>query len=80
MKRHENTIFDFTEDEDDKLLTTTHGGQIIKTSSIAIHCTNNGYDGFRVYITMGQARNLMGKLQESIINLEVHEKTQRKED
>lgn len=77
MKRHENTVFDFTADKDDQLLTTSHAGN---TSSIAIHCSgDSGYSAFTIYITKGQAYNLIDKLQKAIINIEVYQKTHNKE-
>ncbi len=69
MKRHEATIFDFTKDSDNMLLMTSHEGL---SGKISIHCTDNGYNGFTMYITKGQAKDLIGKLQEGIIRLEVY--------
>jgi len=76
MKRHEATIFDFMGDPDDKLLMTSHESC---DGGMSIHCTDDGYSGFTMYITKGQAKDLIAKLQEGIINLEVHERTQMKE-
>ena len=76
MKRHEATIFDFTKDPDDMLMMTLHehldGG-------ISIHCTDNGYAGFSMHITQGQAKDLIPKLQEGIIKFEVYKRRQTEE-
>lgn len=71
MKRHEATIFDFTKDADDMLLMASHEGNM---GGLSIHCTNNGLDGFAMRITKEQAIDLIRKLQQGIINLEVYEK------
>lgn len=78
MERHERTVFDFTKDEDDKLLTTSHE-ESHYCPSISIHCTDNGTDGFCMYITKGQAKDLIGKLEESIPNLEKYRRKQKEE-
>lgn len=70
MQRHEATIFDFTKDPDDMLLVTSH--EKSRSETIAIHCTEDGYTGFTMYITKGQAKDLMPKLQKAIITLEVY--------
>lgn len=73
MERHENTIFNFTKDKNDILLTTSHEEN---DSSITIHCSAaGGYGGFSMYISQGQAENLIHGLQKCIINLEAHKKT-----
>ena len=77
MERHEATIFDFTKDPDDMLLMTSHEGL---DGGIAIHCTNDGYSGFTMRITKGQAKDLIPKLQEGIINLEIYERGKAKEE
>lgn len=78
MKRHEATIFDFQEDPDDKFCVTSH--ESCHSPSMTIHCTgDSGYSGFSMYITKEQAKDLIGKLQEGIINLEVYERAQKKE-
>ena len=77
MKRHEATIFDFTGDDDDKLLVTSHEG--IGIESVSIHYTEGGYSGFTMCITKGQMKDLMAKLQEAIITLEVYQRRQVRE-
>ena len=71
MERHEATTFVFTKDKDDVLLVTSHEKI---DSSMSIHCKGEGYANFSMYITQGQAENLIGKLQKAIINLEVARK------
>lgn len=73
MKRYEATVFDFTKDPDDMLLMTSH--ESCHSETIAIHCTDDGYSSFTMYVTKGQAKDLIGKLQEGIINLEVYERS-----
>ena len=75
MKRHEATTFDFTKDPDDMLLMTSHEESSFN-KCISIHCTDDGLDGFSIYITPKQAKDLIGKLQEGIINLEVAKRTE----
>jgi len=77
MERHEATIFDFMKDPDDMLLMTSHEGI---GGGMSIHCTNDGYSGFTMYITKGQAKDLIGRLQEGIINLETYERGKAKEE
>lgn len=70
MNRYEATVFDFTKDRDDKLLMTSHEET---NGGIAIH-SSEGHENFTVYINKGQAKDLIIKLQEGIINLEVYER------
>ena len=68
MERYEATTFDFTEDKDDVLFVTSHEKIDL---SMSIHCKGEGYANFSMYITQGQAEDLIGKLEKAIINLEV---------
>ena len=72
MERHEATTFVFTKDKDDILLVTSHEET---NSAISIHCHCESHATFGMYITQGQAENLIGRLQKAIINLEVHKKS-----
>ncbi len=73
MERHEGTTFVFTKDPDNILLVTSHEEH--PDMSLSIHChSGKGYGSFSMYITQGQAENLIQQLQKKIINLEVHKK------
>ena len=78
MKRYEATVFDLTEDRDDHLLVTSH--ESCNSPSMTIHCSgDSGYEHLSVYITKGQAYDLIGQLQRAIVNIEVYQKTHNKE-